>query len=152
GAALSTDYYKGFFFLTMVVQSVCNGFVAGYTKNNNLISGVRHVAIMLGASILLFSMFILPRALTITATSETYSVIKGETFKIVGKVSYDDLPVANQRVEIILQNSSFFGVTTSSGEYDAKVISPNERGKFEGVARIEYDGQKAETAFTINVR
>jgi hypothetical protein len=152
GAALSTDYYKGFFFLTMVIQSVCNGFVAGYTKNSSLLSGVRHVAIMLGFSILLFSMFILPRTLSITATSETYSVVKGEAFKIVGKVNYDDLPVANQRVEIMLQNSSFFGITTSSGEYSATIISPNERGKLEGVARVEYDGQKAETAFTINVR
>jgi pilus assembly protein TadC len=152
GAALSTDYYKGFFFLTMVIQSVCNGFVAGYTKNNNLISGVRHIAIMLGISILLFSIFILPRTLSITATSETYSVVKGETFKIVGKANYDDLPVANQLVEIILQNSSFFGVTNSLGEYDTMVTSPNDRGKFEGIARIDYDGQKAETAFTINVR
>jgi pilus assembly protein TadC len=150
--SLGTDYYKGFFFLTMVVQSVCNGFVAGYTKNSSLVSGVRHVAIMLGFSILLFSMFILPRTLKITATSESSSVIKGETFKIIGKVNYDDLPVSSQNVEIILQNSSFFGMSTSSGDYDISVISPNERGRIEGIARIEYDGQMAETAFTINVR
>ncbi|MFA5333646.1 MAG: type II secretion system F family protein [Candidatus Nanoarchaeia archaeon] len=151
-AALSTDYYKGFFFLTMVIQSVCNGFVAGYTKNNNLLSGVRHVAIMLGFSILLFSIFILPRTLNITAASESYSVVKGEPFKVVGTIKYDDLPISSQRVEVILQNASFSGLSTASGEYTINVISPNERGRFDGIARIEYDGQKAETAFTINVR
>lgn len=152
GASLSTDYYKGFFFLTMVIQSVCNGFVAGYTKNNSLVSGIRHVAIMLGFSVLLFSIFILPRTLKITATSESYSVVKGETFKIVGTVNYDDLPVPNQNIEIILENSSFFGLSTASGEYDVRVTSPDNRGRFEGIARIKYDGQTAETAFTINVR
>jgi flagellar protein FlaJ len=152
GASLSTDYYKGFFFLTMVIQSVCNGFVAGYTKNNNLISGVRHVGIMLGFSILLFSIFILPRTLSITAASETYSVVKGETFKIVGIVNYDDLPVSGASVEVILQNSSFYGTSTSSGGYEVRVTSPIDRGRFEGIARVKHDNSEAETAFSINVR
>jgi len=152
GGGLSTDYYKGFFFITIVIQSACNGLVAGYTKNSSLVAGVRHIAIMLSVSILLFSLFVLPRILSITAASETYSVLKGENFSVIGKARYDEFPVENQRIELIILNTTFYSMTSSSGDYKGMVTAPDTRGRFEGTARVNYEGNTVETAFTINVR
>jgi archaellum biogenesis protein FlaJ (TadC family) len=151
-SGFGSEYYKGFFFLTMCVQSLCNGFVAGYTKDNSLISGVRHVAIMLGVSILLFTIFILPKTLSITAVSNTYSVMRGETFKVAGIVKSDDSPVPRQNVDILFNNATFSGRTSDSGEYLIEVTSPNERGSYEGIARVKYDNSQAEAIFSITVR
>ena len=151
-SGFGSEYYKGFFFLTLCVQSVCNGFVAGYTKDNSLVAGVRHVAIMLGFSILLFTIFILPETLSITAASDAYSVMKGERFRVAGVVKSDDSPVQGQSVEVLFNNATFSGITSESGEYYIEVLGPNERGTYEGIARIEYDNSKAETVFSITVR
>jgi flagellar protein FlaJ len=151
-SGFGSEYYKGFFFLTMCVQSLCNGFVAGYTKDSSLLSGVRHVAIMLGFSILLFTIFILPQTVSITATSDTYSVMRGDAFKVAGIAKSDDSPISRHNVDIIFNNATVSGRTSDSGEYIIEVMSPSERGSYEGIARIEYDNSKAEAVFSITVR
>lgn len=149
---LNVDYYKGFFFITLVIQSICNGFVAGYTKNNNLLSGVKHIAIMFAFSLTLFTLFILPKSLSITAASESYSIVLGQTFNVAGKVSYDDVGAENAVVEIIIDNNVYTGTTSALGEYRIIVNSPSQRGKFEGLAKVNYDGKTAQTGFSITVR
>lgn len=152
GQGLGNDYYKGFFFLTLVIQSACNGLVAGYTKNSSIVSGIRHIAIMLLASILLFSIFVLPKELSITASSETYSIIRNQEFTVIGRAKYDDANVANEIVEIILADTIFYATTSSDGEFRATITAPDQRGGLEGIVRINHDGKTAQTAFTINVR
>ena len=149
---IDMQYYKGFFFITMAIQCVCNGLVAGVTKNGSLTSGVKHVAIMFSVSLVLFSLFILPSILSVTAVSEKYSVAVGETFNIFGTVSYDSDAVINEKVEAVLGNNTFSGYTDASGDYSITVTAPDIRGINDGIVRVTHDEQTGEATFTYSVR
>ncbi|MBN1923569.1 MAG: type II secretion system F family protein [Nanoarchaeota archaeon] len=152
GGQLDMDYYKGFFFVTIVIQSICNGLVAGVTQSGSLLSGVKHVALMFSVSLIIFTIFILPKTLTISAVSERYALVKGQDFRIFGTVNYDDDFLINQRVEVVLENETYVGFTDESGDYDIAVTAPDDRGSYDGLVRVEYEDKVAEAVFSFNVR
>ncbi len=152
GSQIDMDYYKGFFFLTIVIQSVCNGLVAGVTQSGSLVSGVRHVALMFLVSLILFSLFILPKVLGVSAVSERYSIAKEQDFRIFGTVNYDDDVLVNQRVVVNIENSTYVGFTDETGDYDILVTAPSERGSYDGMVVVEYEGNEAEALFSFSVR
>lgn len=152
GGSVDLEYYKGFFFVTIVIQSVSNGLVAGVTKSGSLTSGVKHVAIMFSVSLILFTIFILPKVLSVNAISERYTVIRGEEFRIFGTVNYDNDVLVNERVTVMLNNQTWVGFTDQTGDYDITIIAPEERGSAEGTVRVEYERQKSEATFSFTVR
>ena len=149
---LDLDYYKVFFFVTIAIQSVCNGLVAGVTKNGNLVSGVKHVAIMFAFSLVLFTLFILPKVLQVNAVSERYTVTPNEDFRIFGTVTYDNDKLVNKRVDIIVENTTHTGFTDESGDYDITLVSPATRGQYDGTVRVEHENNVAEAQFQFTVR
>lgn len=152
GGNVDLDYYKWFFFITIVIQSVSNGLVAGVTKSGSLTAGVRHVGIMFSVSLVLFTLFILPKMLGINAISERYSVIRGEYFRVFGTVNYDNDVLVNQRVDVVIGNDTWVGFTDESGDYDITIRAPTERGRAEGIVRVAYENQESEAVFTFTVR
>jgi flagellar protein FlaJ len=149
---LDLDYYKWFFFVTIAIQSVCNGLVAGVTKSGSVVSGVKHVAIMFAVSLALFTIFILPKIVQVNVVSERYTVTTNEEFRIFGTVTHDEDLLVNQRVDVILPNETYIGFTDENGDYDIIIIAPDERGSVDGIVRVEYENQVAQAEFSFTVR
>lgn len=147
----STDYYRLLFFVTIIIESACNGLVAGVTKTGSLVAGVRHFAIMFAFGLGLYVALILPKTLALTAASEKYNAHPLEEFYVAGKATLDDVNIVNTAVVIVLGNSSYSGITDSNGEYKITISAPAERGDQSGNALIDYDNQHIQTPFTFKV-
>ena len=152
GGNVDLDYFKNFFFVTIIIQSVSNGLVAGVTQSSSLTAGMKHVAIMFSVSLVLFTIFILPKVLSVNSISERYAVVRGEEFRIFGTVNYDNDVLSNQRVTLELGNQTWIGFTDDAGDYDITIEAPDERGRADGIVRVEYEGQKAESTFSFTTR
>ncbi len=150
--SVDMDYYKGFFFVTIIIQSICNGLVAGVTKSGSILAGMKHVAIMFAVSLVVFSTFILPKTLQVNAVSERYTVAPGEQFSVVGVVHEDNDIVPNHRVELTVANKTYVGFTDASGEYKITITAPDEKGSYTGAVIVKEDDQVAEATFTFTVR
>jgi hypothetical protein len=145
------DYYKILFFLTIAIQSACNGVVAGVTKNGSLVAGVRHAAIMFAISLILYVMFILPPTLQLTAVSERFTAVPGQSFTVFGTAMSDDTAVVNSIFNVYVENDTYVGITDLSGAYEIEIIAPEEHGEYEGRVTIFYEGQETEALFRFRV-
>lgn len=152
GTTLTLDYYKSFFFVTLVVQSICSGFVAGIAATGKLIEGVKHVAIMLSLSILLFTIFVLPKTMQITVNSEKEILSVSEEFRLIGTVYSDDLKLADVPVRLYYNNQTFTGSTNDLGSFTFLITSPNKKGEYGGLIVANYEGKEMQTEFTFTVK
>lgn len=147
----SMDYYKLLFFATISIQSACNGIVAGVTQSGSIVSGIRHFAIMFAIGLILYVTFILPPSLQVTAISERFTAVPGQEFSVFGRVMSDDEILSNQVLDVIVGNNTYLSLTDISGEYNIVITAPEEKGEYEGLVVVEYEGQKTESSFTFKV-
>lgn len=151
GGGLDIDYYRILFFATILIESACDGMVAGVAKSGSLVAGVRHFAIMFVLGLVLYIGFVLPKTITITAVSGRYNAVPGQEFSIVGKASIDDANLVNQVIKIVVANTTYTGATDSNGGYEIAIRAPQTRGTIKGVVTVTDEGQTAEATFSFKV-
>lgn len=126
--APSTDYFKVLFFLTLVIQSVCNGVVAGEAKEGHLSAGLRHTVIMLAVAILGFSSFILPKQIILNVNFVTNEVEIGDEFELFGELEEEGSRISSASIIVSLADEEEVTTTEDNGEYRIRIRSPGVSG------------------------
>ncbi len=149
---LDLEYYKLLFFATLIIQSLCNGVVAGVTREGSLAASIKHIAIMFSVSLILYVSFILPKSLTITANKEKFVIYSGEEVNVFGEVKLDNEPISQNEVIVDVNGTIFTGTTDSFGEYQIKVSAPQQTGEYEATVSVNYENKKASETINFPVR
>lgn len=125
----SINYYRSLFFLALLVEGICNGFLAGYVKDRKIISGIRYGVILGTVSVIAFSLFIMPKAIdfSIVLNKDKYTV--GDKLTATGYLLIDGQPAANQSVCLSLGKMQKCVYTDENGNYQV-TIPLNQSGEF----------------------
>lgn len=131
----SIGFYKVLFFLTMTIQSFCNGLVAGVTKEGAVSAGVKHSGIMVAVALVAYVIFIMPEAFTLNAVSSKIDAVRGEEIEFYGSLTLENQPVSNATIKVTYGGVTNQGLTNQYGEFSVKVNSPLTAGVYP--AKIE---------------
>ncbi len=127
-SAPSAEYFKILFFLTLTIQSVSNGLVAGEAKEGSLSAGLKHILIMLSVAIFGYTTFILPRTISLVVNLRSNQVAPGGEVELFGNLDEENERVADASIIISLVDAEVVTVTDSNGEYNARVSAPTVEG------------------------
>ncbi|PIO00038.1 hypothetical protein COT72_02620 [archaeon CG10_big_fil_rev_8_21_14_0_10_43_11] len=129
-SAPSTDYFKILFFLTLTIQSVANGLVAGEAKEGSLSAGLKHTLIMLSVAIFGYTTFILPTSVNVTANIRNNQVFPGGRVELFGNVDEENTRVAEASIIVSLLDEEVITVTDENGEYTTSITAPTISGVY----------------------
>ncbi len=124
GAPPNTDYFKGLFFLTLVIQSSCNGFVAGQSKEGSLVAGFKHTLIMLTVAIVGYTTFILPKSISLIMNLNDNEAFAGAEFRISGTLSEENEAVKAASIIVSVGSNEKVTSTNENGAYDVRISAP----------------------------
>ncbi|MDD5417936.1 MAG: type II secretion system F family protein [Candidatus Nanoarchaeia archaeon] len=152
GEAPDTTYFKTLFLLTISIQSVCNGIVAGVAKSNSVSSGLKHSGVMLAIGLAAYTAFILPSEFVVDVEVSKKVVISGEEVSLSGVVKLDDQPLGNANVVIDIGGSVSEMKTDISGKFSKKFNAPQMIGVLEIKINIFYEEKSAEKVISIAIK
>ena len=121
---VSIDYYRQLFFIAIVVQSILGGILSGYVSDNNFAVGMRNAVILLGISMLVYGVGILPKNIAFDANVLSSTVKVGGYVEIIGSFYVDGNPMKN--ATIIVNGKEYH--TNDKGQFDI-LYQTSERGK-----------------------
>lgn len=137
--APSTDYFKTLFFLTLIIQSAANGFVAGEAKEGRLSAGFKHTLIMLAVSIFGYTTFILPKSTTLTVNLRRNQVLPGQEVEVSGNIEEENTRIPSASIIVSLVDKEIVTTTDESGEYSARIEAPIIPGVYTVVVTVIYE-------------
>jgi len=140
GESPSLDFYKLLFFLTMSIQSLSNGVVAGVTKEGSISSGIKHAGIMITVSLFVYTAFIFPQLFTINAISSKGELTTNEPIQFYGSVTLENEPIRGVTVNVDFGGVTESGVTDEYGDFDIKMRSPTVPGSYNVLLEAEHEG------------
>jgi len=152
GAKLSLEYFRNLFFLMTMVEAICAGLIAGVIAEEKLVAGIKHVLVMVSATIFVFFVFVFPAELSVEiSVFPTESPIEGKV-TITGKAFSEGAPVAGATVTITdhtgLPKQIF---TDNSGEFRYFWTAPDEAGEYNIQISIEHDKELKNFVRTVRV-
>lgn len=152
GGAPSLDFYKLVFFLTMTIQSISNGIVAGVTRDGSITAGVKHAGIMITISLFVYTGFIFPKLFTINLISSKGEVTTNEPLEFYGSVTLENEPVAAARITIIFGGRTESTFTDEYGDFNIKMRAPTVSGNYDVKAEANYENFGTTTTTQVLVR
>jgi archaellum biogenesis protein FlaJ (TadC family) len=126
--APSTEYFKILFFLTLAIQSVCNGVVAGEAKEGSIAAGFKHTIVMITVAILGYTTFILPKQITLSTSLRQNEAYVGEEFELYGELEEEGTRIEGSSIIITLVDEEEVTTTDQNGEYRARIRAPDVSG------------------------
>lgn len=125
------DYFRTLFFLTIVIQSIANGFVAGETREGKLSAGVKHAGLMLIIGLLAYMIFIYPSNYSLSSSVSESIIFKGDTIEVIGHFEKESLIISNSLINITIGNKTTSTVTNDNGDFRADIQVPFVEGTYE---------------------
>lgn len=149
GGAPSMDYFRRLFLVTLVVQAVGNGIVAGEARSGSIMQGIKHSAIMVVGSLIGYSLFILPKTKQLEVSLNPSEPGTGELMAV--KVTYrvDRETASGAEVKITFNKGTKTGITDESGQMQKKFLAPDKEGKYQ--LEVEATYQEATATHTQEV-
>jgi hypothetical protein len=142
GAPLTLEYFRNLFFLMTLVEAVCAGLIAGQIAEEKLIAGVKHVLIMVSASIFIFFFFVFPTALSVEVTVFPTTVSLSSDVQISGKAYIEGSAASGATVTLIEPNGNTIDLYTDNvGEFRYAWEPPQELGQYQIRTTIEYENE-----------
>lgn len=151
GESPPLDFYKLLFFLTMTIQSISNGLVAGVTKEGSLSSGIKHAGIMITAALFVYTFFIFPQLFTINAISSKGQLTTNEPIEFYGSVLLENEPVSGVEVVVNFGGLTSSDITDEYGDFSVKMRSPTIPGSYNVVLEAEYEGLTTTSTLLVEV-
>lgn len=130
GAPPQMAYFKMLFFVTLVIQAVCNGIITGEIKEGKLIAGLKHIGVMLGAALLLYFIFIYPKMFELTVDLPVNRVATGSTIELSGRLVLEGKVVDRGDIIIKAFNSETKTLTNKDGEFRTAINATNIPGNY----------------------
>lgn len=152
GKAPETSYFKVLFLLTISIQSVCNGIVAGVAKSGSVTSGLKHAGVMLAFGLGIYTIFVLPSEFVIEADVSKKVVISGEEFTLSGVIKLDDEARSNAKVTIKMDDYEEILQTDTSGRFTKKLNAPTTTGQVDITLTAQYEERTATKVISIAVK
>lgn len=146
------EFYKLLFFLSMTIQSFCNGLVAGVTKEGSITAGIKHAGIMVTIALLVYTGFIFPRMFTINAISSKSEVTTNEPVEFYGSITLENEPIAGVEISVSFGGKKEITFTDEYGDYSLKMRSPTVSGAYDAVLEANYEDNKATSTLAITVK
>jgi len=152
GESPSLDFYKLLFFLTMTIQSVSNGVVAGVTKEGSMAAGTKHAGIMITASLFTYIAFIAPQLFTINAIASKGELTTNEPIEFYGSITLENEPVSGVEVTVDFGGITDSVFTDEYGDFNIKMRSPTVANSYNVQLEADYEGLKATATLFVDVR
>jgi|TARA_Y100000310_G_scaffold290194_1_gene317181 flagellar protein FlaJ len=140
GAPLTIEYFRNLFFLMTLVEAICAGMIAGYISEERLVAGVKHVLVMVSASVFLFFVFIFPSALSVEISVFPNQVSLDSDIQISGSAFIEGGPASGATVTLIEPNGNTINLYTDNvGEFRYGWEPPQEPGDYQIRITVEYE-------------
>ncbi len=152
GESPGVEFYKLLFFLTMTIQSISNGLVAGVTKEGHITAGIKHAGIMLVISLLTYIAFIFPPMFSVNVISSKAELTTNEPIEFYGSVTLENKPVAGAKVTVNFGGTIKSEVTDEYGDFSIKLRSPTVSGDYTVVVNAEYENLKTKNRVSVKVK
>ncbi len=152
GAKLSLEYFRNLFFIMTLIEAICAGLIAGIIAEEKLVAGIKHVLVMVSATIFVFFVFVFPAELSVEiSVFPTESPIEGKV-TITGKAFSEGAPVAGATVTI----TDYTGLpkqlfTDNSGEFRYFWTAPEDPGEYNIQISLEHEKELKNFVRTIRV-
>lgn len=152
GAKLTIEYFRNLFFLMTLIEAICAGFIAGIIAEEKLVAGIKHILIMVSASIFIFFVFVFPSELSVEISVFPSEAPIDSRITITGKTFSEGAPVAGATV-IITDNTGLPKqiFTDNSGEFRYFWTTPEQAGEYDIRITIEHDKDTKNFVRTIRV-
>ncbi len=124
------DYFRLLFFLTIIIQSIANGMVAGETREGKIGAGVKHSGIMMIIGLLAYMVFIYPAKYTLSINAGENLVSTGELIQIIGHFERENINIVDVNVNITLVNETVIAITNSNGDFATEIAAPDAEGEY----------------------
>ncbi len=148
----SVDYFRILFFLTIVIQSVANGVVAGETQEGRLSAGVKHSGIMLIIGLVSYLIFIYPINYSLNVSLSKNIAYPSESIELIGHFEKEGTNIQGALVNITLANKSIQTITDARGDFKVDLKAPSKIGDYNIVVIIAYDKKSIIQEITLQVR
>ncbi len=140
GEPLTIEYFRNLFFLMTLVEAICAGLIAGQISEEKLVAGVKHVLVMLSASVFLFFVFIFPSALAVEISLFPNSVSLDSNVQISGSAFIEGGPASGATVTLIEPSGNTINLYTDNvGEFRYSWEPPQEPGEHVMRITVEYE-------------
>jgi archaellum biogenesis protein FlaJ (TadC family) len=152
GTKLTLEYFRNLFFLMTLVEAICAGLIAGVIAEERVVAGIKHVLVMVSATIFVFFVFVFPADLSVEISIFPSEVpIEGKV-TITGKAFSEGAPVAGATISVTdnmgLPKQLF---TDNSGEFRYFWVAPEEPGEYTVHISIEREKEIKNFVRTIRV-
>ncbi|MBR9679186.1 MAG: hypothetical protein GON13_02880 [Nanoarchaeota archaeon] len=127
-SAPSTEYFKVLFFLTLAIQSICNGFVAGEAKEGSVSAGLKHTIIMLSVAIIGYTSFILPTQVNLNVNLKDNENYINDDFEVFGELEEEGKRIEGASIIIDLADEEEVTTSDTNGEYHVRIKAPSVSG------------------------
>tara|TARA_Y100000034_G_scaffold109221_1_gene140274 strand:+ start:4243 stop:5388 length:1146 start_codon:yes stop_codon:yes gene_type:complete len=152
GPPLTIEYFRNLFFLMTLVEAICAGLIAGQIAEEKIIAGIKHVLIMVSASIFLFFVFIFPSALSVEMAVFPTTVSLDSDVQISGRAFIEGGPASGATVTLIEPNGNTIGLFTDNvGEFRYGWEPPQSSGDYQIRTTVEYEGEVYHHSATVTV-
>ena len=151
GAKLTIEYFRNLFFLMTLVEAICAGLIAGQIAEERLVAGIKHVVIMVSASVFVFFVFVFPAELSVEISVFPTEAPIDSKITVVGKVFSEGAPVSG--ADVIITDSSGLPkqiFTDNSGEFRYFWATPEQAGEYN--IHITIEDEKGTKNFVRTVR
>ncbi|MCW1296879.1 MAG: type II secretion system F family protein [Candidatus Parvarchaeota archaeon] len=151
GAPPQMSYFKMLFFITLVIQAVCNGVITGEIREGKLIASLKHIGLMLGSALLLYFIFIFPKMFELTVDIPVTRVAAGSNIEISGRLVLEGKPVDRGDITINAFNTTTKLLTNKDGEFKTIIIATNVRGNYTIVVEASYGEDYTKKALGVEI-
>lgn len=146
------EYYKTLLFLAIVIQSICNGVVAGVAREGSVISGLKHAGVMVAIGLVLFVIFIMPVEFKVTADLSERIATLGQTLTLSGEVIFESKTMPNVNINVTLPEATKLITTNVMGAYTFDFKAPSKVGLYEIEIKTTYQRYHAKKRVQFVVR
>ncbi len=143
---VSIDYYRQLFFVAIIVQSIMGGILSGYVSDNSFAVGMRNAVILLGISLLIYGVGILPKNIAFDVNALSGTVKVGNYVELVGSFYVDGKPMTNATIYV---NGKEYQ-TNDKGQFDI-LYQTKDRGNLTLTVRAVKGNIHAEKKLVVEV-
>lgn len=152
GGAPSMDYFRMLFLITLIVQSIGNGVVAGEARSGSVVDGVKHASIMLAGALVSYAFFILPKNKNLQITVEPDEPSPGGVVNVKASYRVDRKAAQGAVIKIDLAGQQKTGTADENGEISKKFVAPDTPGTYQLKITATYKKSEIEKTRDILVK
>ncbi len=147
--SISLKELKPIFFLTMIIEGLFAGIIAGVVEKGKIVQGFKHALIMVFIALIVGFSFILPPEINI----DIPTVIRGYSnvpIKVKGRITVDGLPAQNILVNFKIGYITKSAFTDNQGNFEVDFELP--RGNYNGVLTAVIENTVVKKTFKVQIQ